>query len=247
MRHAATVPCFAALLAAAAACTNIVTVREYRTLKPVVRTDTVCVEVPRSGPSWGGGGGLSPDGERVEGKRADPLVTWCDLYGGARVRTCVYSDGETEHVLTGNAVTGSGPALTVDASVLREDGAVSGLDLILEFAPRPAAWSSAEACGDTGFLRVTTEGGSYGFGLDDCTWLAEEEDGDVMTVKAVLPVSLAMLRDLAHGSSSSLTVAYPGTEPFTKYFTEMNDGNVYRYYTVFVVGDGDPGSPPGWM
>jgi len=246
MRSSATVTGFAAVLATAAACTDIVTVHEYRSVKPVVRTDTVYVEVTRPGSSPGSREGLSPDGEVGDGKQPGTAVTWCDLYGGARVRTCVYADGETEHVLTGNEVTGSGPSLTVDARVLRMDGGVSGLELLLEFGPRPAGWSDGETTGDKGFLQVTAEGGSYGFELDDCTWLAEEGDGGGTTVEAVLPVSLALLRDLAHGSSSSVTVAYPGTEPFTKYFTEINDGNMYRFYTVFVVGDGDPGSPPGW-
>jgi len=255
----------AAILLVVISCTNIITVHEYHTGKTHSHADTVYVIVDPSETPGEQGGWTSPGtqpGSGETGESADPWITYYSLYDGAMVETCTYSSGRTKHTLLGNTVTGSGPGLQVDGRVMRNDNIIEELVLILEFqssggsgvnedASRSRSDPSAAGIGSdpagstlTRFIHIRSAGQQYGYDLDDCSAVDVDSDGDQVTVEVVLPISLAVLRDISHSCSVSFSIAYPGTDSFTKYFTEVNDGNMYLFYTMFVVGDGNPAVLP---
>jgi hypothetical protein len=256
-----------AIFLAVISCTNIITVHEHYSGKSHSHVDTVYViidpsDAPEEQEGWTSPGTQPGSGET--GEYADPWITYYPLYDGARVETCTYSSGRTRHTLLGNIVTGSGPDLQVDGRVMRNDNIIEELVLILEFQiPRGSSViedasadgsrsrndpSAADIGSDPStlnrFLRIRSAGQQYGYDLDDCSVVDVDSDGDQMTVEAVLPVSLAVLRDISQSCSVSFSVAYPGTDSFEKYFTEVNDGNMYLFYTLFVIGDGNPTALP---
>jgi len=269
MKCVAVLAVMAAILLAVISCTNIITVHEYHTGKPHSHVDTVYVIVDPSETPGEQGGWTSPGiqpGSGETGESADPWITYYSLYGGAMVETCTYSSGRTWHTLLGNIVTGGGPGLQVDSRVMRNDNIIEELVLILEFqlsggssinegasedgsgsriGPSTADIDSERAGSTlTRFLHIRSAGQSYGYDLDDCSAVDVDSDGNQMTVKVILPVSLVVLRDISQSCSASFSIAYPGTDPFTKYFTEINDGNMYLFYTMFVIGDGNPAVLP---
>ncbi len=265
MKYVAVSAITAAVLLAVISCTNIITVHDYNSGKPHTQVDTLYVIVDPSenpeGQGSGSGSGIQP-GSGETGEYADPWITYYSLYGGARVETCTYQSGRTKHTLLENLVTGSGSRLEADARVWRNDNIIEEIMLILEFEPPSAGSGGTEDTPDgisssrndpatadidsdpmgsteARFLHVRSAGQHYSFGLDDCSSVDVDWDNDQMTVEVILPVSLAFLRDISHSCLVSFIVSYPGTGSFTKYFTEINDGNMYQFYTLFVVGDGN--------
>ncbi len=256
----------AAALLAAISCTSIVTVNEYQSARPHTHVDTVYVIVDPSENPEGQGSGSGPEiqpGSGETGEYADPWITYHSLYGGARVETCTYQSGRTKHTLIGNLVTGSGPHLEADARVWRNGNIIEEIVLILEFEPSSSGSGGTEDTPDdisssrndfaatdgridpmgsaeARFLHIRSAGQQYSFDLDDCSSVDVDSENDQISVEVTLPVSLALLRDISHSCLVSFILSYPGTDSFTKYFTEINDGNMYQFYTLFVVGDGNP-------
>jgi len=256
MKYVAVSSVMVAVLLAAISCTNIITVHEHYSGKPHSHADTVYVIVDPSETPGEQGGWTSPGtqpGSSETGEYTDPFITYYSLYGGAQVETCTYLSGRTRHTLLGNIVTGGGPYLQVDGRVMRNDNIIEELVLILEFQlsggssiNEDASDIDSDPAGSTvtRFLNIRSAGQQYGYDLDDCSAVDVDSDDDQTTVKVVLPVSLAVFRDISQSCSASFSIAYPGTGSFTKYFTEMNDGNMYLFYTMFVIGDGNPTALP---
>jgi hypothetical protein len=256
-----------AALFAVTSCTNIVHVHEYHSGKTTSHVDTVYVVVDPSEtpeqPEGGSRSGTQP-GSPEAGEYTDPWTTYYSLGpGGAMVETCTYQSGQTRHTILGNLVTGSGPHLMADARVWKEGATIDQTVLILEFEPPlsvsggspetsddfsgsisdpatadmaddPQSWTEAS------FLLIRSAGQQYTFDLDDCSSIEIDSDDEKVSVEVILPVSLALLRDISHSCSVSFSIAYRGADSFTKYFTEINDGNMYQFYTLFVQGDGNP-------
>jgi len=247
MKYVAVSSVMVAVFLAAISCTNITTVHEHYSGKSHSHADTVYVIVDPSETPGERSGWTSP-GSGETGEYVDPQITQYPLYGGASVETCTYFSGRTRHTLLGNIITGGGPGLQVDGHVMRNDNIIEELVLILEFQLSRGS-SISEDTSDidsdpagstvTRFLNIRSAGQQYGYDLDDCSIVEVNSDDDQTTVEVILPVSLAVLRDISHSCSVSFSVTYPGTGSFTKYFTEMNDGNMYLFYTLFVIGDGN--------